>query len=65
MVVKMVVRPIAKLSEEARCYEQLVLSFDVLTNSFRPSSAAIWQQTCAAVLCLDAAWATGLLRWTH
>ena len=40
MVVKMVVRPIAKLSEEARASSDYSQSFDVVTNGFRPFLAA-------------------------
>jgi hypothetical protein len=56
MVVKMVVRPIAKLSEEGPYQECPSHRPSMLRRrAFRPFFAAIWQQTLSAMQCLDAA----------
>ena len=50
MVVKMVVRPIAKLSERARYNEPLVMDLSMLRRRASNDLAAIWRKT----LCRDA-----------
>jgi hypothetical protein len=50
MVVRMVVRPIAKLSERARYNEPLVMELSMLRRRASNHLAAIWRKRCAAML---------------